>query len=172
MVLYRVVRLCRLMMALLFKRKARSRTFHVATAEFEYAEYRNLELADDGILNSDLGTQEISEMAAYPTANVHRPSRRSLGKNQYPTSLGVIPVVTSAASVATITFSRPVVVTGIIPMTVAGGPTFVSQAIVSPTVVTQTFSAALATHTYNLPAGAAHVASYQGGQTVGAAGTF
>ena len=111
-------------------------------------------------------------MASYPTSKVHRASRRKLGKGQYPTSLGITVAVTDSGSVATLTFSRPVVVSGTIPMTVAGGPTFVSQTVVSPTVVTQTFSAALTTHTYSIPSGAANVSSYQGGQLEGAAGTF
>jgi hypothetical protein len=109
---------------------------------------------------------------AYPGPKVHRVSRRKLGRGQYPTSNGVSVVVTDSGSTATLTFSRPVVVTGTIPVTVAGGPTFVSQTVVSPTVVTQTFSAALTTHTYSIPSGAANVATYQGGQLIGAAGTF
>lgn len=111
-------------------------------------------------------------MAAYPTPKVHRNNRRKLGRGQYPTSNGITVVVTDTGSVATLTFSRPVVVTGTIPMTVSGGLTFVSQTVVSPTVVTQTWSAALSAKTYVIPSGAANVSSYQGGQLVGAAGTF
>jgi hypothetical protein len=109
---------------------------------------------------------------AYPTPKVHRPNRRKLGKGQYPTSANVGVAVTSAASTATLTFSRPVVVTGPIPMFVAGGPTFVSQTVVSPTVVTQVYSAALTTHAYGIASGAANVSTYQGGQVSGVAGTF
>lgn len=109
---------------------------------------------------------------AYPGPKVHRTSRRKLGRGQYPGSTGITVVITDTGSVATLTFSRPVVVTGIIPLTVTGGPTFVSQAIVSPTVVTQTFSAALTTHAYSLPANAANVSSYQGGGVAGTTGTF
>jgi hypothetical protein len=111
-------------------------------------------------------------MATYPGPKVHRPSRRHLGKGQFAGAIGVTCVVTDTGSTATLTFSRPVVVTGPIPLGVAGGPTFVSQTVVSPTVVTQLYSAALTTHTYALPSGAANVASYQGGQVAGISGTF
>lgn len=111
-------------------------------------------------------------MASYPTGKVHRRNRRGLGKGQSGYQALVTVAVTDTGSVATLTFSQPVVVSGQIPFTVAGGPTFVSQAIVSPTVVTQTFSAALTTHTYALPSNAANVRTYQGGAVAGTAGTF
>lgn len=109
---------------------------------------------------------------AFPGPKVHRTSRRKLGRGQYPGGTGVTCTITDAGSVATLTFARPVVVTGTIPLAVSGGPTFVSQTIVSPTVVTQTFSAALTTKTYNLPANAAGVSTYQGGGVAGTSGTF
>jgi hypothetical protein len=62
-------------------------------------------------------------------------------------------------------------VSSTIPLVVTGGPTFVSQAIVSPTVVTQLFSAALATHAYTLAQNAGPKNS-QGGGNAAAAGTF
>lgn len=111
-------------------------------------------------------------MASFPGPKVHRVNRRKLGRGQFPTPAAVTPVITSAASVATITFPVPVVVSGVIPLAVVGGPTFVSQTIVSSTVVTQTFSAALSTHTYSLPANAANVKTAQGGGTAAVAGTF
>jgi hypothetical protein len=111
-------------------------------------------------------------MASYPGPKVHRNNRRKLGRGQFVGVPGVTVVVTDTGSVATLTFSRPVNVAGIIPVTVTGGPTFVSQAVVSSTVVTQTFSAALSTHPYSIPSGAANVSSYQGGQLIGTAGTF
>lgn len=107
----------------------------------------------------------------YPTANVHRRSRRKLGRGQFGTALGVAVTVTASASTATLTFARPVVVTGTIPMTVATR-TISSQTIVSPTVVTILFSGALTTLAWTVPAGAANVATYQGGPVLGAAGTF
>lgn len=111
-------------------------------------------------------------MATFPTSNVHRVNRRKLGRGQFPSAAAVAVAVTSSGSTATMTFAGAVVVAGRIPLAVAGGPTFVSQAIASPTVVTQLFSAALATHTYSLPANAANVKTPQGGGNAAVAGTF
>lgn len=111
-------------------------------------------------------------MASFPGPKVHRNNRRKLGKGQFPAALGVTVVITDTGSTATLTFSRPVVVTGIIPLAVSGGLTVVTQTIVSPTVVTQLYSAALSTHTYTLNGNAANVATYQGGGVAGQTGTF
>lgn len=111
-------------------------------------------------------------MASYPTGKIHRPSRRKLGRGQYPGAAGCTVAITDTGSVATLTFTKPVVVQGTIPLGVSGGPTFISQAIVSPTVVTQTFSAALTTHPYTLTPNPANVSTYQGGGVAGTAGTF
>lgn len=108
----------------------------------------------------------------FPGSNVHRVSRRKLGRGQFPAATGVVCTVTSSGTTnATLTFARPVVVTGNIPMTVAT-LTLVSQTIVSPTVVTQVWSGNVATHAWNLPAGAANVTTQQGGPVLGSAGTF
>lgn len=111
-------------------------------------------------------------MASYPGPKVHRPSRRKLGRGQYPAAAGCTCTITDSGDIATLTFSKPVVVSGTIPLAVSGGPTFVSQSVTSPTTVTQTFSAALTTHPYTLPANAANVSTYQGGGVAGTAGTF
>lgn len=109
---------------------------------------------------------------SYPGPKVHRPNRRKLGRGQFPTAIGVACVITSTGTTnLTMTFARPVVVSGTIPTTVAT-LTLVSQTIVSPTVVTQVWSGNVATHAYNLPAGATNVATYQGGPTLGTSGTF
>lgn len=108
----------------------------------------------------------------YPSQNVHRRNRRILGKNQFPAGGAVTCAITDTASTATLTFSGPVVVTGPIPLTVSGGLTLVTQTVVSPTVVTQLYSAALTTHTYSLAPGAANVATFQGGGVSGTSGTF
>jgi hypothetical protein len=111
-------------------------------------------------------------MASYPTSKVHRPSRRKLGRGQYPTSNGVTATLTSSGTTnVTITFSRPVNVSGTIPTTVAT-LTLVSQTIVSPTVVTQVWSGNVATHLGTLPPNAANISSYQGGQVAGTSTTF
>ena len=102
---------------------------------------------------------------------MHRVSRRKLGRGQFPTANGVAVVATGASDTVTLTFARPVVVTGPIPITVAT-LTIVSQTVVSPTVVTILMSGTVATHAYAVPSGAANVASYQGGQVLGTTGTF
>jgi hypothetical protein len=109
---------------------------------------------------------------SYPGPKVHRVNRRKLGRGQFATATGVNVVVTSTGTTnVTLTFSRPVVVTGIIPVTVATR-TLVSQTVVSQTVVTQVWSAAVTGLAYAVPAGAANVLTNQGGPTTGAAGTF
>jgi hypothetical protein len=110
-------------------------------------------------------------MASYPTPNVHRVNRRKLGRGQFP-PINLVPVtITSSSDTATITFAQAMVVPGKVGLLVTGGPTFVSQAIVSPTVVTQLFSAALATHAYTLPQNAGPKNS-QGGGNAASSGTF
>lgn len=110
--------------------------------------------------------------ASYPTAKVHRPSRRKLGRGQYVQPPPVTVVLTSTADTATMTFSQPVVVNGTIAMTVSGGRTLVTQTVVSPTVVTQLFSGTLTTQTWSIPAGQQTVKTFQGGQLAPASGTF
>ena len=111
-------------------------------------------------------------MASYPTSKVHRVSRRKLGKGQYPTSNNITVAATSSGTTnVTLTFNRPVVVTGTIGVTVAT-LTLVSQTVVSPTVVTQVWSGNVASHAYTVPSNDPHVSSYQGGALVGTSGTF
>lgn len=108
---------------------------------------------------------------AFPTQKVHRISRRHLGRGQNSPIAYVACAVTGSASTVTLTFAKPVVVRGVIPLTVAT-LTLVTQTVVSPTVVTQLMSGTVATHAWSLPAGAANVATAQGGQVLGSSGTF
>lgn len=109
---------------------------------------------------------------SYPGPKVHRKNRRKLGRGQFATATGVGCTITSSGTTnLTMTFARPVVVTGTIPTTVAT-KTLVSQTVVSPTVVTQVWSGNVTGLAYTLPAGAANVATYQGGPTLGTSGTF
>lgn len=104
--------------------------------------------------------------------NVHRRNRRKLGKGQYPVSANVATVVSTTGSTnMTMTFDRPVVVSGTIASTVATR-TLVSQTVVSPTVVTQVWSGAVTGLAYTVPANSPVVASAQGGRLAGVAGTF
>lgn len=108
---------------------------------------------------------------AYPGPKVHRVSRRKLGRGQSNSAVGVAVAVTGTSSTVTLTFARPVVVSGPIPFTIAV-VTAVTQTVVSPTVVTILMSGAVTGHAWTLPSGAANVASYQGGAVYGTSGTF
>ena len=111
--------------------------------------------------------------AVYPGAKVHRVSRRHLGRGQSAQQANTVTCVLTnpSADVITMTFSKPVVVSGVIPLT-STVPAFVSQTIVSSTVVQQTWSASQAAATVTLPGNAANVATYQGGGVVGTSVTF
>jgi hypothetical protein len=111
-------------------------------------------------------------MASYPGPKVHRANRRKLGRGQFPTGGSVTVTLTNATVTLTLTFSGPVVVTGIIPVTSNGAQTIVSQTVVSPTVVTQTWSATLVGSTITVPANPANVATFQGGGVSGNQRTF
>lgn len=109
---------------------------------------------------------------SYPTANKHRRNRRQLGRGQYPNIPGISVAVTSTGTTnATLTFSRPVVVSGNVGNTVATR-TLVSQTVVSPTVVSQVWSGNVATLAYTVPANPATVSGMNGGSLAGASGTF
>jgi hypothetical protein len=109
---------------------------------------------------------------AFPGPKVHRPSRRKLGRGQYPNTFQVPVTVTSTGTTnARLTFGSPVVVSGPIPLTVAT-VTRVSQTVVSPTIVDQVMSGNVSTHAYTLPANSAGVRSTQGAGNAAAAGTF
>ena len=111
-------------------------------------------------------------MASFPGSKVHRRGRRSLGRGQYVQVPQATVVITDSTNTAVLTFSVPVVVSGIIPLTISGGVSFVSQTIVSATVVHQLWDGALAGLDFDLPEGVAEVATFQGGGEAGASGTF
>ena len=104
---------------------------------------------------------------AFPGAKVHRVNRRRLGHNQFPVGNVVTVIPTVATTTLTLTFSGPVVVTGIIPVTTSGAQTVVSQTIVSPTVVTQLWSATLVGSTLTIPSNPTNVSTFQGGVVAG-----
>ena len=109
---------------------------------------------------------------SFPGPKVHRQNRRKLGRGQSPTAAGCTVAVTSTGTTnVTLTFSRPVVVTGNIPTTVATR-TLVSQTVVSGTVVTQVWSGNVTTLAYTVPSNPANVMTYQGGAVAGTTGTF
>ena len=111
-------------------------------------------------------------MLGYARNPVHRRNRRKLGKNQLPAVPGVAVAITSSGTTnATLTFNRPVTVTGNIGLTV-DGLTLVSQTIVSPTVVTQVWSGNVATKDFSVDGNDPNVGTYAGGRLIGASGTF
>ena len=111
-------------------------------------------------------------MASFPGPKVHRRSRRKLSRGQVPPIPPVAVVVTSVGMVATLTFGVAVVVHGTPNLNVSGGLTLVSQVVISPTVIQQTYSDALVGKTYLLAPGDPSVSSFQGGVVAGASGTF
>lgn len=103
---------------------------------------------------------------------IRRRDRRKLGKDQYPTQSAVTVIVSSSGTTnMTLTFSRPVVVTGTIGTTVAG-LTLVSQTVVSPITVSQVWSGNVATKAWTVPGDSTVVATATGGRLAGASGTF
>jgi len=108
---------------------------------------------------------------SFPTNNVHRRNRRALGKGQSVSAPTVATTVTGAGSTVTLTFASPINVAGILPVTVAT-LALTTQTVVSPTVVTQLMSGALATHAWNVPSPLPNASTYNGGAVVGGSGTF
>lgn len=108
---------------------------------------------------------------SYPGAITKRRNRRRLQPGQGPFFAPVTTTAVGSGSTAIITFSQPVNVSGNYPITVAT-TTFVSQVVNSPTQITVTMSAAVATHAYTLPTNPATVSSYHGGAILGGSGSF
>lgn len=109
---------------------------------------------------------------SFPSANVHRRSRRKLGRGQSPITSSLAVVVSSTGTTnATLTFSRPVVVRGNLTNTVATR-TLVSQTQTAPNVVSQVWSGNVTTLAYNVPANMPNLSGAQGGSNAGSAGTF
>lgn len=109
-------------------------------------------------------------MASYPSAKVHRASRRKLGRGQHVQLPIATVAVTGASDTATFTFSQPVIVNG--PLAVAlSGLTIVSQTVVSSTVVNVLYSGAVSGKTWTFSS-TEPVATYQGGSVAPATGTF
>jgi hypothetical protein len=111
--------------------------------------------------------------SVYPGAKVHRVSRRHLGRGQSAQQGNSVTCVLTnpSADVITMTFNKPVTVSGTIPLASSTGA-FVSQTVTSSTVVSQTWTVSQAAATVTLPGNAANVASYQGGGVVGTSITF
>lgn len=110
-------------------------------------------------------------MASYPSAKVHRVSRRKLGRGQHVQVPPVTIVPTVATTTVTLTFSQAVVVSGKIGYVGNTGPVLV-QTQTSPTVVTLTFTGSQAAATYSIAANDPAIKTFQGGGNAAVSGTF
>lgn len=111
-------------------------------------------------------------MGSFPNAKTHRPSRTRLSMGQSQQQQPATITVTSSGTTVTLSFSLPVVVRGDIPLNVSGGLTLVSQTVVNLQEIQQTYRAAVATHTYSIPANCLQMATFQGGGNAAVSGTF
>jgi hypothetical protein len=104
-------------------------------------------------------------MASFPGSKVHRVARLKLGRGQHTQVPAAVITPAFGSTTLTMTFNVPVVVSGQVPVTQTGGTNqFVSQAVVSPTVVTQIWSSAWSTSmTVAMAANPATVVTNQGG---------
>jgi len=111
-------------------------------------------------------------MASYPGANVHRRSRRKLGRAQYPqlAQASMIPVDTTA--VVVITFSKPVIVSGVIDLHLDPAIALVSQVVTGPDEVTQTYLTTVSGSDWSFEGGIGSVRTREGGAVAPSAGTF
>lgn len=107
---------------------------------------------------------------SYPGAKVHRVNRRKLGRGQYPTVNAITTTISGTGGVITLTFAQPVNVSGVIPISIAGGGAFVSQTIVSSTSVTQSWTGVGASAIGTLAANPANVMGQRGQGIAGSSG--
>lgn len=111
-------------------------------------------------------------MASFPGAKVHRTSRRKLGRGQHVQPPAAVASLVGADDVVTITFNVPVVVNGLIPLSIAGISGVPVQAVVDAQTVTQTYGESVAGNAWVLPGGGQSVFTFQGGTLAPASGTF
>jgi hypothetical protein len=116
-------------------------------------------------------TKRKKNMASYPTANVHRRSRRKLGRAQHQQSASVTTTAATTTPNVTLTFSDRVIVSGPLAITV-GSLTILSQQQLSPTTYEFVMSGTTTTATYNFPGFQQNIATFQGGGVAGVSGTF
>ncbi|HTX55253.1 MAG TPA: hypothetical protein VMD08_17750 [Candidatus Baltobacteraceae bacterium] len=110
-------------------------------------------------------------MASYPSAKVHKPSRRRLGRGQAVQKPVCTMTASAVTTTVTLTFSQPVVANGTIDLHVSTGIALVSQVQSTPTTVTQVYAASVVGKTWSVD-GTAPVRTFQGGSVAPAAGTF
>lgn len=111
-------------------------------------------------------------MASYPGSNVHRRSRRKLGRAQYPQLEQATMAPVDLVAVVTITFSVPVIVSGDIDLQLDPPVALLGQVQTGPTEVVQTYAGAVVGSDWVFPGGTGSVRTRQGGAVAPAAGTF
>lgn len=114
-------------------------------------------------------------MASFPTGNVHRRSRRKLGRGQYPVLPSVTAALTDDVTDVTIDFDQPVIVSGPIDLHLTritpAVPALLTQVVVSTTQVLQTYASTVVGCDYAVGP-EAPVKSHAGGGLAVAVGTF
>lgn len=121
------------------------------------------------LIRAMLARQKGAAMISRP--NVHRRSRRVLGSGQVPQLTPITITATGSGSTAILVFSKSVVVTGNLPLTVATR-TFVSQVVNSANQVTVTMSGAVTGLAYALAANTPNLKGFDGSVNSALAGTF
>lgn len=110
-------------------------------------------------------------MASYPTSNVHRRSRRKLGRAQHQQAAAATTTAATTTPNVTLTFNVPVIVSGPLTITV-GSLTILSQQQLTPTTYEFVLSGTTTSETYSFPANQPNIATFQGGGVAGVSGTF
>lgn len=108
---------------------------------------------------------------SYPGPKVHRVSRRKLGRGQAHVAASVGCTITGATPVVTLTFDRPVVVSGPVQFS-CGTLTIAAQSTPNPTTVLLTMSGPITGLAYSLQGPQDNIRTAQGGNVAGTTGTF
>ena len=114
-------------------------------------------------------------MASFPTPNVHRRSRRKLGRGQYPQLPSAVALPTEDTADVIIDFDQPVVVFGAVDLHLTritpAVPALLTQVVMSTTQVVQTYASTVVGCDWALGPDAA-VRTHAGGGLAAASGTF
>lgn len=111
-------------------------------------------------------------MASYPSAKVHRSSRRQLGRGQHVQQPPVTATPVATVAVVVITFSVPVIVNGNLNLNLSTGDVLLHQVVNSPTQITQTYTSTVVGATWSVGPSDPSIATFQGGALAPAGGTF
>ena len=111
-------------------------------------------------------------MASYPSAKVHRSSRRKLGRGQHVQAPPVTATPVATVAVVVVTFSVPVVVSGNLNLNLSAPDALLSQVVNSPTQLTQTYTATVVGKSWTISPSDPSIKTFQGGALAPASGTF